>query len=565
MVRSLVTILLIILSLISLGQEITSNYPSVVVEGQQFTISYEITSKNIKELTISNDDSELNLLNKRSPSKSSSNGLQIINGKQTVFTITTLTFSALPKFPSGQIKLPILTATVDGKVTSSKAGHITVVSKQAINGREDFLASLELSSNVIFEGETVIAELKVYYSKELNKIETEEFPSISGVTSKKLEQNGYEQGQSLFQNKLYNHALIGRFEIITNSSGNYTIPEIAINAITKVLEPGGGYFRTYREEKTSLKTQAVELRVIPLVGQRPQNYLGVFSQLQLKAIAPASRVDSDQALELELEFSGKGNFTNIQQPDLKELKVDFQVFDPEIIDNFKTADQGSKTYKFTLVPKKSGNIISPSFSISYFNSTIEDFQSLTVPSFQIQVESTLNSPNERQLDDTQTSFQLYQIDHGHSKPLLFSTFSTYFVGLLGILVCFLAGVIWMILKKKKEIQELKQPQLSPLGLFQGAVKTLKSDLSSTAFKVDLIEAIEDYVVAKFHIEKADFTKERLFELMDKDGATQLKSILVRLEIATFGGFQMGNGTESKNTDLLDEVESIILRIDLSQK
>ena len=64
MVRVITFISFLITQSLVFSQAISVEYPEVVVEGQQFNINYTINAPQVSDLTISNDDNELKLINK---------------------------------------------------------------------------------------------------------------------------------------------------------------------------------------------------------------------------------------------------------------------------------------------------------------------------------------------------------------------------------------------------------------------------------------------------------------------------------------------------------------------
>ncbi|MFT5845026.1 MAG: hypothetical protein ACI8QW_000902, partial [Saprospiraceae bacterium] len=189
--RLIIFISFLVTQSFAFSQGISVEYPKVVVVGQQFNISYTISTNEVSDLTISNDDKELNIINKRTPSRQ-------LNRDKSV----TYVFSVIPEKTGDLIQIPTLSGKVKSLQITSKKSTVNVVSNKATEGRQSYTAQLELNSNTLYEGESIIAELKVYFSINIQDLNGSFITTSEELTIEKLDQKDFEESQALLNGKL---------------------------------------------------------------------------------------------------------------------------------------------------------------------------------------------------------------------------------------------------------------------------------------------------------------------------------------------------------------------------
>ena len=111
----------------ALAQHITANAPQQVATGQQFRLQYSIDTQDISDFSMGQVPDAFEVL--MGPSRSTSSSFQIINGKTSQSSSTTLTYILVAN-KNGTFTLPSASVTADGRKISSNTVKI-VVSGQA--------------------------------------------------------------------------------------------------------------------------------------------------------------------------------------------------------------------------------------------------------------------------------------------------------------------------------------------------------------------------------------------------------------------------------------------------
>jgi len=553
LVRLIIFISFLVAQSFAFSQGISVEYPKVVVVGQQFNISYTISANEVSNLTISNDGKELNIINKRNPSRQ-------INRDKSV----TYVFSVIPEKTGNSIQIPSLSAKVKSLQITSKKSIVNVVSNKATEGRQNYTARLELNSNTLYEGESIIAELKVYFSVNIQDLNGSFITTSDELTIEKLDQNDFEQSQALLNGKLYTTAIIGRYRITGESAGNYQIPSLPVN-ITIRNKVRQGRVTRYTDEIVKINTSPVNLRVLQIAQDKPKNYLGVFSDLELEVVYPRKSLSYSEAATLKLQLTGKGNFSTLATPELPELNSLFEIYEPSVKSDYSDLaydSNGTVTFEYTLVPKTVGYIKADNRYLFFFNSSTEKFDSLEIKGFTITVETGTKKEISFTPEIAETAFKpISQETLSNPRRPTINSFSTYLIGLISIVLTFvLAWVLRLINNnKKKELKE--NVVISPYEKFETQLETMKSSHRIEDAYGKLLEYTETYFLSKFSLTKHSFTKESLSSILPQELAIKSLRFIERLELKKFGNNAdtLDNGEEVRK--LVLESEALINQIE----
>ena len=525
------------------SQGISVEYPKVVVVGQQFNISYTISTNEVSDLTISNDDKELNIINKRTPSRQ-------LNRDKSV----TYVFSLIPKKTGSTIQIPSLSAKIKSLQITSKKSTVNVVSNKATEGRQSHTARLELNSNTLYEGESIIAELKVYFSVNIQDLNGSFITTSEELTIEKLDQKDFEESQALLNGKLYSTAIIGRYKITGESAGNYEIPSLPVN-ITIRNKVRQGRVTRYTDEIVKINTSPVNLRVLQITQDKPKNYLGVFSELELEVVYPRKLLNYSEAATLNLQLTGNGNFSTLATPDLPELNSLFEVYTPSVKSDYPDLayhSNGTVTFEYTLVPKTEGYIKADNRYLFFFNSSNEKFDSLEIKGFTTNVETGTKQDISFTPEIAETAFRpITQETLGNPRRPIIKSFFTYLIGLISIVLTFVLAWVLRLTNINKRNRLKENVVILPYENFETQLEKMKIAHHSKDACGKLLEYTENYFLFKFSLTKHSFTKECLSSILPQGLALKSIQFIERLELEKFG-----NSADTK--DDAEEIRKLVL-------
>jgi hypothetical protein len=542
-VRLIIFISFLVTQSFAFSQGISVEHPKVVVVGQQFNISYTISTNEVSDLTISNDDKELNIINKRTPSRQ-------LNRDKSV----TYVFSVIPEKTGDLIQIPTLSGKVKSLQITSKKSTVNVVSNKATEGRQSYTAQLELNSNTLYEGESIIAELKVYFSINIQDLNGSFITTSEELTIEKLDQKDFEESQTLLNGKLYSTAIIGRYRITGKSAGNYEIPSLPVN-ITIRNKVRQGRVTRYTDEIVKINTSPVNLRVLQITQDKPKNYLGVFSELELEVVYPRKSISYSEAATLNLQLTGKGNFSSLATPELPELNSLFEVYTPSVKSDYPDLayhSNGTVTFEYTLVPKTEGYIKADNRYLFFFNSSNEKFDSLEIKGFTTNVETGTKKEISFTPEIAETAFRsITQETLSNPRRPIIKSFFTYLIGLISIVLTFVLAWVMRLTNINKKNRLKENVVILPYENFETQLEKMKIAHHSKDAYGKLLEYTESYFLFKFSLTKHSFTKECLSSILPQELALKSIQFIERLELEKFGN-------NADTTDDAEEIRKLVL-------
>jgi hypothetical protein len=394
-----------LLPLLATAQDITVNveYPSVVRNGQQFTISYSVNSGG-GDFAVPTFQGFYKLMG---PSTSYSSNSQFLNGKWS--SQTTYSYSyVLQALTEGKFSFPPAQFTYKNKTFFSDSVQIEVISGNAPRqgniqqgndavagnetvdtGNENISVSLILSRNNVYLGEGILATVKIYTRQDLSGINEIKYPDFTGFMKNDLETTPLTSlKQENINGTIYGTGVIQQFLLYPQVTGEITIDPVQITVLVQeksgISDPFfGDFFSTYQTVPKALVSKSVKVNVKPLPGVRPDDFSGVVGSMELTASLNKDSVDVNDAINLKLTVSGTGNLKLAESPSLK-LSPDIETYDPKISDNFKSSSAGTKgqrIFEYLLIPRHYGDYIIPPVTYSYFNTSSGKYEQLQTPEF----------------------------------------------------------------------------------------------------------------------------------------------------------------------------------------
>jgi len=378
-------------------------YPSVVQNGQQFTISYSVNSGG-GDFAVPSFQGFYKLMG---PSTSYSSSRQLINGK--LSSQSTFSYSyVLQALNEGKFSFPPAQFTIKDKTYYSDSVRIEVISgnappqgtvqqqnntvpgdENADTGSENISVSLILSRNNVYLGEGILATVKIYTRQDLSGISEIKYPDFTGFMKNDLETPPLTSlKQENINGTIYGTGVIQQFLLYPQVTGEISIDPVRITVLTQqksgVSDPFfGDFFSTYQTVPKALVSKAMKINVKPLPGVKPPDFSGVVGTMALNASVNKDSVDINDAINLRLIVSGTGNLKLAESPSLK-LSPDIETYDPKITDNFKstaTGTTGQRTFEYLLIPRHYGDYSIPPVTYSYFNTSTGRYEQLQTPEF----------------------------------------------------------------------------------------------------------------------------------------------------------------------------------------
>ena len=405
MKRILIYQLIFLLSYSASGQDISlkAEYPAVVNNGDQFTVSWTVNSGG-GEFTAPSFEGFYKLMG---PQTSYSSSTQIINGKMSNQTSYSYVYY-LQAVKEGNFVIPPATFSLKNKLYASDSMHIEVIgtaarkqsnspgSNSTENNSEiessgkDLIINLSVNRKDVFLGEPVVATVKIYSRVNLAGINEIKYPSFNSFLRSDIATPPLTSlRQENVNGTIYGAGVIQQFLLYPQVTGEITIDPVQISVLVQqktraASDPFfGDFFSTYQTVPKAAASQSVKIKVKPLPGIQPADFSGVVGKLDIKADLDKESVNVNDAVNLKITISGNGNLKIASAPVLK-LSPDIEVYDPKITDDIKNGlngTTGQKSFEYLMIPRHNGDYTIPPISYSYFNLSTGRYEKLLTREF----------------------------------------------------------------------------------------------------------------------------------------------------------------------------------------
>ena len=591
--------------------------PSSVAVGQQFRLEYIVTAR-ASGITVDLKDTGFDVL--YGPTTSSSSSTSIVNGQMSSEVRTTFSY-VLSATKEGTFTLPAATIKVDGETLTSNSVSVKVLpadqqpeghssssrsqqgGAQAKFNKDDVHLVLDLSKTSAYEGEAIVATLKLYWrNTQMGNPSDVKLPDFEGFTVQDMDNENAQASLEHFNGANYQMYPLVKWLLFPSRSGELTIPAATLTANVAIVSTRrtGGFFdwpMEYTENvAVPLRSAARKVNVKSLPAGKPGSYMNAVGNFNVKSVLTADKVRANDAVIYRITIDGVGNLKYVKEPE-PEFPTDFEVFDPKVDLSTRATSsgvQGRKTIEYTVIPRHAGKYEIPALEFSYFDVRSGQYKTIRTDAYTLEVEK---GPNEGStgggaVDFTGTNQErirvlgndiryLHSVDAdrldlgkispetGKPEPLkpFFGTLAYW----MFFLVPFLAFVILAFIYRRRirrmaDIAGMRTRRAGKVA--ERRLKTAKKALNAkdeNAFYEAIHKAILGYVCDKLRIPLSDLTQDTVFEMLEKHSVpeTTIHEVKEVLDTCQFARYAPSADSQAmdvlykKTSKVIDRLESEI--------
>lgn len=605
MVKHWIIILhLLLASIFVMGQEatITGDAPSVVKIGERFRLVYKVDAKTqAPNIKLPNAFTVLS-----GPGMSQSTSIQWINGKQSSTFNLTFTY-ILVADTEGTFTIPAAKVSHDGKTIESAPITIEVLkgnaktqaqnpqsknsndntNQKVSSGGENFFVRVILSRDNIYQGEHLVATLKLYTKLNLAGFEDIKFPSFSGFFNQEIEMPSQISLQrENINGEIYQTGIIKKYVLFPQRSGKITIDPFEIEAIvrerTRSSDPFddffGGRYRTYNVKD---KSPSIALNVKPLPIGKPASFNGAVGNFKLETSVDKTSLKANESITLRVKIIGEGNLKLIETPKI-DFPGDFEVYDPKISPSIKITPNGARgfiTYEYLLIPRHAGTFTLDPIKLSFFNPATQKYKTLNGQEFTIDVEKgdgdqnglVVSNFNRQDVANIGTDIRFIRTGNISLQVIgnpFFGSNSFWLIYLIGI-----GLTIILIIVRRKKIKEnadlmgmrtKKASKVSKKRL-RAAGKELKAGNDGKMYEA-ILKAIWGYLADKLSIDAASLTRDNVGDILttNKVDSEVIKSLIRLLDDCEFARYAP-SAAETDSKTIFNQAADIIGKLEKNLK
>ena len=493
-----------------------------------------------------------------------------VNGKRSYSK--TYSYFLAPK-KRGTFKIDQATIEIEGETYKTNPITITVtaaVDKPKNPNDPDYIADqnihlvAEVSKTNPYLNEAITVVYKLYVSPNTGVDNWREIdnPRYNDFWSQNIDVKGLKIQNGTYKGEEYRYVVLRKTVLYPQKTGKLNIEPLTLDISVQVPTNSRDIFGR-RLMKSVHKTVAagnrtINVKPLPTEG-KPLNFSGAVGAFSFKVNSNKNELKATEALQVEVEVSGKGNLKLFELPKLT-LPSSLEVYEPEHKENVSTnlgGMQGRILDSYTVVPTYQGKYPIPGITFTYFDLKSKSYKTITSDELLINVtEGPISNPagtqaridaniiNKQDVISTGNQFSAFKTKSNFTninreyffKSKLFWT---------SLLVPFLAIPLAIVIRRRKDERDAdvvgnKVRQTNKLARkYLGQAK--KELGNKEAFYNALERALHNYLKSKLKIETSDFSKEKITALLKKKsvGTSNIEGfidLLKSCELARYSPF-----------------------------
>ena len=322
----------------------------------------------------------------------------------------------------------------------------------------DVFVMAEVPKKTIFLGEGIVVRYFLYSKVQVSNLDIKKYPKLNNFLKRFLQEPDRAERVSV-DGQLYIRTQIYGAKIFPEKIGELKVDPIHVSA-TVLTSRGGDPFGTFgfgRESRVkAVSSESIKVEVQPLPeDSKDGNFTGLVGKHDFDLQINSSRLIVNEPLEVKLTVIGGGALENMEAP---------TIFKNENLEEFESngdlkimdANQATKVFDYTFLPKANMNIPPSTLTLTYFDPDSMKYVPirLSITELTVAGEGQKNK-NEIKKDDTEEAKSLISIPEiptSLAGPILEGAKSwKSYLGYLNLGLSILALIIALgvIIKKEK--------------------------------------------------------------------------------------------------------------------
>ncbi len=317
------------------------------------------------------------------------------------------------------------------------------------NLKDPIFGIINKSSKKLYLGEPLILQAKVYSKYNISNISNYDPYVLKGTfeTFEIEKNNNIIPNREVYQGVNFTTLTLDKKLVFPNSSGNCIIKPFKI-----LIQYGNsGFF----DREYYLESNATFVEILPLPKGAPNDFNGGVGKFSMSSAFSKTNAKVGDILTFTINVSGKGNMHAISKPKIN-LPVNLTLYgDPEIsedIDYTTDGVEGDKIYKYFVKVISGGKVDMNPFSLSYFDPSLKKYITLKEKPMSLNLEGDDVASTDKYTDtlSIEGGEEVLSVPLSEEKLAVKETVphSNVWIALLGGLVLFLGGVIFLLLRKR---------------------------------------------------------------------------------------------------------------------
>ena len=572
--------------------------PDVVVVGDQFRLSYTVTTQKVKDFRAPSIKGFDVLMG---PSRSEQSSTQIVNGSVSSTSSITFTYILMAN-TAGEFTVPGASIVADGNQMISNSVKIKVLpqdqnhnssrrnndnsssiqpSSNASVSNQDLFITATASKTNVYEQEAFVLTYKIYTRESNLQLNNAKLPDFKGFHSQEIEMTTNARWTpEHYKGRNYYTTVYRQFVLFPQQSGKLFIEpaqfQMTVNKPVQSADPFDAFFNggnNVIEIKKPITTHKIAINVNPLPAGKPTNFLGGVGEFNISSSINSKELKTNDAITIKLVISGTGNLKLISNPEIK-FPDDFEVYDPKVDNQVRLTKEGltgNKVIEYLAIPRHAGTYKIPGVSFSYFDIRSKSYKTLNTEDYVINVEKGAGNADQVIANFTnKEDLKVLGEDIRYIKQneVTFQPKGSFFYGSMSYWLFYiipaLAFILFFIIYRKQAAENANVAKMRTKKANKVAIKRMKlagkllSENKKDAFYDEVLKALWGYISDKLNIPVSRLSKDNIEEKLRNHGVSEelIKEFLNALNDCEFARFAPGDENQAMDKVYSSSIEVI---------
>ena len=572
----------------------TASAPDAVVVGDQFRLSYTVTTQKVKDFRAPSIKGFDVLMG---PSRSQQSSTQIVNGNVTSTSSITFTYILMAN-TAGEYTIGGASIVADGNQMVSNSVKIKVL-PQDQNGNggqggssahsssgtsvsdQDLFITATASKTNVFEQEAFVLTYKIYTRESNLQLNNAKLPDFKGFHSQEIEMTTNARWTpEHYRGRNYYTTVYRQFVLFPQQSGKLYIDpaqfQMTIGKPVQSDDPFDAFFNggsNVIEIKKSIATPKIAINVSPLPAGKPADFSGGVGEFTVSSSINSQELKTNDAITIKLVISGTGNLKLISNPEIK-FPEDFEVYDPKVDNQVRLTREGltgNRVIEYLAIPRHAGTYKIPGVSFSYFDIRSKSYKTLKTEEYVVNIEKgagnadqvIANFTNKEDLKVLGEDIRYIKQNEVTLQPK-----GSFFYGSMSYWLFYiipaLAFIIFFIIYRKQAAENANVAKVRTKKANKVATKRMKlagkllSENKKDAFYDEVLKALWGYISDKLNIPVSRLSKDNIEEKLRNHGVSEelIKDFLNALNDCDFARFAPGDESKAMEKVYASSIEVI---------
>ena len=572
--------------------------PDVVVVGDQFRLSYTVTTQKVKDFRAPSIKGFDVLMG---PSRSEQSSTQIVNGSVSSTSSISFTYILMAN-TAGEFTVPGASIVADGNQMISNSVKIKVLpqdqnhnssrrnndnsssiqpSSNASVSNQDLFITATASKTNVYEQEAFVLTYKIYTRESNLQLNNAKLPDFKGFHSQEIEMTTNARWTpEHYKGRNYYTTVYRQFVLFPQQSGKLFIEpaqfQMTVNKPVQSADPFDAFFNggnNVIEIKKPITTPKIAINVNPLPAGKPTNFLGGVGEFNISSSINSKELKTNDAITIKLVISGTGNLKLISNPEIK-FPDDFEVYDPKVDNQVRLTKEGltgNKVIEYLAIPRHAGTYKIPGVSFSYFDIRSKSYKTLNTEDYVINVEKGAGNADQVIANFTnKEDLKVLGEDIRYIKQneVTFQPKGSFFYGSMSYWLFYiipaLAFILFFIIYRKQAAENANVAKMRTKKANKVAIKRMKlagkllSENKKDAFYDEVLKALWGYISDKLNIPVSRLSKDNIEEKLRNHGVSEelIKEFLNALNDCEFARFAPGDENQAMDKVYSSSIEVI---------